>query len=288
MSNNEPNPMLTNSRLKITGDIVELMEFTNSMYLGPKTRKRITRKRVAGQRLIKNLNRTRTTVIDLINCNAFQYYPDLLHPSCNWPITPKFVTFTYRAEATNLTQVLIDFKLFNQRYAKAFYDLKKLPAKYLAIYEIQKKRERTYKKAVWHFHVVYFNLPWIDKNFMQDIWKHGFIDVRDLSAVGNVGFYMTKYMLKDANDPRLQGHRMYLASQKLYRPKVVRYPELINGLVRDFPASLITSETPPKESKYLGELIRTRFNIAKDPELAKKFRKDLADLTGQGLVEGKV
>ena len=50
----------------------------------------------------------------------------------------------------------------------------------------------------------------------------------------------------------------------------------------------ITSETPPKESKYLGELIRTRFNIAKDPELAKKFKKNLSDLAGQGLVEGKV
>jgi hypothetical protein len=284
MSNNEPNPMLTNSRLKITGDIVELMEFENPMYLGPKTRKKTTKKRVTGQRLIKNLHRTRTTVIDLINCNAFQYYPDLLHPSYSWPITPKFVTFTYRESMTNLTQALIDFKLFNQRYAKAFYDLKKLPAKYLAIYEIQKKREMTYKKAVWHFHVVYFNLPWIDKNFMQDVWKHGFIDVRDLSAVGNVGFYMTKYMLKDANDPRLQGHRMYLASQNLLKPKVVRYQEIINQLVRNFPAEIITQETPPKQSKYLGELTRTRFNIAKNPELAEKFKKDLSDLDSKGEV----
>jgi hypothetical protein len=288
MSNNDPNPMLTNCRLKVTGDIVELLEFTNPMYLGPKTRKKTAKKREAGKKLKKNLVRTMTTVIDLINCNAFQYYPDLLHPSSSWPITPKFVTFTFKNEVTDLTYALKCFSLFNQRFAMAFYAVKKLPAKYLCVYEVQKKREAKYKKAVWHFHCVYFNLPWIDKNLMQDIWKHGFIDVRDLSAVGNVGFYMTKYLLKDANDPRLEGHRMYLASQNLLRPKVVRYPVLISELVRSFPASLITSETPPKESKYLGEMIRTRFNIAKDPELAKKFKKNLSDLAGQGLVEGKV
>ena len=45
--------MLTNSRLKVTGDIVELLEFERPMYLGPKTRKKTAKKRVAGQRLIK-------------------------------------------------------------------------------------------------------------------------------------------------------------------------------------------------------------------------------------------
>jgi hypothetical protein len=209
----------------------------------------------------------------------------LLHPSSSWPITPKFCTFTFREEVTDLTYALKCFKLFNQRFAHVFYGVKKLPAKYLAVYEIQKKREYKYKKAVWHFHCVYFNLPWIDKHLMQDCWKHGFIDVKDISAVGNVGFYMTKYMLKDANDPRLQGHRMYLASQNLIKPKSVYFPELINNLVRDFPQEIITQETPPKQSKYLGELIRVRFNISKNPELAKKFKQDLDDLAELDMID---
>ncbi len=99
MPNNDGSTMATNSRLKVTGDIVELMEFSNTMYLGPRHRRRMTaRKRWPGQRLIKNMFRTQTTIIDLINSNAFQYYPDLLHPSQNFPITPKFVTLTYAKE----------------------------------------------------------------------------------------------------------------------------------------------------------------------------------------------
>jgi hypothetical protein len=270
--------MATNSRLKITGDIVELMEFSNAMYLGPRTRRRMQMKRVPGKRLVKNMHRTQTTIIDLINSNAFQYYPDLLHPSQHFPITPKFVTLTYRGEVTDLTQVLKDFSKFQKRFAYAFYGTKDLPQKYLAVYEIQRKRAKKYGKEVWHFHCVYFNLPWIDKHLMQDCWSHGFIDVRDVSAVGNIGFYMTKYMLKDANDPKTIGHRLYLTSAGLKRPQIIRYEPIINNLLHDFSLDIMTSETPPKETKYLGELVRRRFNIAKNPVLAKQFLSDLKTL----------
>ena len=222
--------------------------------------------------------RTQTTIIDLINSNAFQYYPDLLHPSQHFPITPKFVTLTYKEEITDLTQALKDFSKFQKRFSYTFYGTQTRPQKYLAVYEIQRKRAKKYGKEIWHFHCVYFNLPWIDKHLMQDCWTHGFIDVRDVSAVGNIGFYMTKYMLKDANDPKTTGHRLYLTSSGLKKPTVIRYEAVINSLIHSFPADIITSETPPKETKYLGELTRTRFNIAKNPALARQFQADLRTL----------
>ncbi len=113
---------------------------------------------------------------------------------------------------------------------------------------------------------------------MQDCWSHGFIDVRDVSAVGNIGFYMTKYMLKDANDPKTLGHRLYLTSSGLKRPQIIRYEPVINGLLRNFTLEIQTSETPPKDTKYLGELTRRRFNVAKDPAIARQFLADLKTL----------
>lgn len=142
------------------------------------------------------LNRAKKKVRRLINANIGK-----------WGELPKFLTLTFAEHITDIRGANYEFKKFRQRLE---YEIKK-KLEYVAVVEFQ-------KSGRIHYHVVIFNMPYIDVNHLAGIWRNGFIKINVIDHVDNLGAYVTKYMTKGNDDSRLRGEKSYFASRGLYKP----------------------------------------------------------------------
>jgi hypothetical protein len=104
--------------------------------------------------------------------------------------------------------------------------------KYISIWERQ-------QRGAIHYHVILFNLPFIDAKKIEEIWGNGFIRInlieddkddkkekgkkqskkkQDKKASGIVSGYLTKYFIKDI-DERVREKKAYFYSRNLEKPK---------------------------------------------------------------------
>ena len=145
----------------------------------------------------------------------------------NFGVGSAFVTLTYpdirHLTADDIDVADDDFKKFMKRlrykYNKNF--------KYLAV------REFT-KRGRIHFHMLIdFEVAAQDESYVKQleqlwgttIWKHGFVDIKVLDGVDNVGAYLIKYMTKSISLEAFKGHKAYLCSKGLDRPLEYRGEE---------------------------------------------------------------
>lgn len=125
-----------------------------------------------------------------------------------WGEKSKFVTLTYADNMKDLKESNYNFKKFIQRLN---YKLG-IKLKYSCVVEFQ-------KRGAIHYHLLAYNLPYIENKELAEIWGHGFIKVNNIDNVDNVGAYVTKYMSKDNNDPRLVEQKCHFSSRGLYKPQ---------------------------------------------------------------------
>jgi len=120
----------------------------------------------------------------------------------SWGQKPKFLTLTYEGNMSDRVLALKDFSLFIRRFnyhllrkEKKAKDRKKQVLKYMAVIEYQ-------KRGAAHFHIVFFNLPFLEKKVVEDLWGHGFIKIEQIKKTGKgnpyrgMVFYLMKYMSK--------------------------------------------------------------------------------------------
>lgn len=98
-------------------------------------------------------------------------------------------------------------KICNKKLSKFLQKLRELfpDFKYLGVIEFQ-------KRGAVHYHIL-CDLPFVDKERLAKMWKHGFIDIRKPDYV--IGTYLFKYLAKDLNDEKLKGVRVYFRSKNL-------------------------------------------------------------------------
>lgn len=215
-----------------SGDIIEVYEYEKNVVSGFNNSKSKGKGRSCvadDEEQEKNrelvLHRARRDLRRLINSNVNMY-----------GVSPKFVTLTFADEITDLKVANYEFKKFRQRL-EDYCDKDIL---YVAVPEIQKERLENYGVAVWHYHVVFFNLPFIRADKLSDIWKNGFIKVNRIDKVDNVGAYVCKYMTKDNKE--MKGEKCYFSSRKLYKPIQIKEKERVENLVGALPLSALTYE----------------------------------------------
>lgn len=105
-----------------------------------------------------------------------------------------FVTLTYKENMTDTKRLYADFDKFMKRLR---YNLKKDPEKfgvdieYISVVEPQ-------GRGAWHCHVlmkfVGVNKVYVSNSQIADLWGHGFVSVRGLQGVDNIGAYITPYL----------------------------------------------------------------------------------------------
>lgn len=179
---------------------------------------------------------------------------------CNYNDKSTFLTLTFARNLEDLPEANKEFNLFIKRLK---YYLKKIDEaneaneddentedvkddetdenteddeakekeslKYIAIWERQ-------QRGAIHYHVILFNLPFVEAKKLEEIWGNGFIRInlieenkkekgkkqskkkQDKKASRTVSSYLTKYFTKDIDD-RVREKKAYFSSRNLERPK---------------------------------------------------------------------
>lgn len=171
----------------------------------------------------------------------------------NFDSSSKFVTLTF---AENLTDI--------ERANKAFRDFikrlrRQVPKfKYLAVIEFQ-------KRGAVHYHLL-LDMPYFKASDLGKVWGNGFVKIRRIDNVDNVGAYIVKYMNKDLDDGRLKGKKAYLMSDNLDKPQEYRSWKdseigILNGIIEDLEkkgASVVYSST--YQSERAGAIAYKQYN----------------------------
>lgn len=123
---------------------------------------------------LKSISKSLGRLRDYLNTNITDV------SKCRW------VTLTYAENMTDTKRLYEDFKAFNKklrRYLKVNYE-------YIVAMEPQ-------GRGAWHAHMVMIfedKAPFIPNEVMAEKWGNGFVTVKKLDDVDNVGAYLTAYL----------------------------------------------------------------------------------------------
>jgi hypothetical protein len=156
------------------------------------------------------VNRTRRDIRRTVNAN-----PQLI----------KFLTLT--STSTNIDKMSKCFNLFTQRMEDRYSEFQ-----YFSVREFQKDVDFFGKAkpdgGAIHYHLL-CNLRYVKSKELEKIWGHGFIKIKKVKHVDNLGRYLSKYLQKDMFDKRMFGKKKFFCSQNLKRQT-----EIINTDAQDF------------------------------------------------------
>jgi hypothetical protein len=207
----------THKKLVISGDFIELYTFEKPLFYNHEPHNTLNEKNNQNERSFQSIKRSRDNIRRLCNANINKQHK------------PKFLTLTFKEEITDLKEARKYFSTFIKKYRYKHGDLQ-----YLGVAEIQKKRYQKYGKKVWHFHIIFFNLPFIYgiKEDITQSWPYGFIKINALDHVKNAGAYVSKYLRKDLYEKELIGQKSYFASKNLKKPFLHRDQQNVDNYLQ--------------------------------------------------------
>lgn len=235
-------------KMIVSGHVYEVLKYGKSVKVG-ETRNIYGRSLRASEESKKEirkktLNKAKSMIRRLINANINA-----------WGETAKFVTLTFAENVTNVKQANYEFKKFRQRLE---YKLK-IKLKYVAVVEFQ-------KRGAIHYHVVFFNLPYVENSYLANVWSNGFIKINSIDNVDNIGAYVTKYMTKEDYErektDKLIGQKSYFTSRGLKKPLEIYEKEKIEHL-----ESVLSKHkvyTAEFSSDYLVKVSYSQYNTKRD------------------------
>lgn len=147
---------------------------------------------------------------------------------------PVFLTLTFKKNIKDIKEANYHYTLFIQRLK---YQIRS-NLKYIAVIEFQ-------KRGSIHYHCVFFNLPFIQKDKLESIWSHGFSNIQIAKNINDVSKYVSKYMSKQLLDKRLVGQKAYFCSRGLQRPKTYYLQNSIDNVLKNVKLNLTEVITKP-------------------------------------------
>jgi hypothetical protein len=197
-------------RLVVYGNYMDLYEYDDLRFVH--CGKDIVKfKKMDTKRRKDSFSRARQNLFRLVQANVNVY----------GKYKPVFVTLTFAENISDLDVANIKLKYF-------FTKLKNhigYRVKYVCVPEFQ-------KRGAVHYHIVFFNLPFIDKSVLQDLWSNGWTRIEGVNTISSMSAYLAKYLTKDTFfSQKFYGRRCYFSSRGLIRP-VVYYDDFsIDDLV---------------------------------------------------------
>ena len=187
---------------------------------------------------------------------------------CNFDDRTKFVTLTFRNNIQDITVTNREFKYFIQRLNYYIYQTKTQLLKYIATWEKQ-------KRGAIHYHVIFFDFPYIAKEKLQNLWSHGFIKINriDVDSKENRGRYLSKYFTKDL-DLKEHKKKAFFKSQNLKMPKETKLI-LTDEILRDLQKENIIFQKEYTRQVYDSNAISATGSYLKDSRVTYiKIRKE--------------
>lgn len=178
----------------------------------------------------------------------------------NFSGSSKFLTLTFKENVQDITYADEQFKKFIKRF-KYHFGMQQL--KYLAVREFQ-------KRGAIHYHLICdwnhamdseSEIRQYERLLGEKIWGHGFVDIKQIEHVDNVGAYIIKYMTKNVMVEVFKGKKIYLCSQGLERPLVYcdqEAEEIIKAYDLGRKKEVFTNSY---ESEYLGTITYNEYNL---------------------------
>ncbi len=170
------------------------------------------------------------------------------------PQLKKFLTLTFAKSMPELTKANYLFKLAMNRILTG-----KPEFEYISIVEFQKDidyhgRVKPDGGSV-HYHLL-CNIETIIKRdrfewerwFQRRYWKYGFVKIKNVTTVDNMGAYFCKYLSKDMYDKRMFGKKKYFCSRTLKKPV-----EIIGYEARIFFERFLKNLEPTYKNTHKGE-----------------------------------
>lgn len=187
---------------------------------------------------------------------------------CNFNSKSKFLTLTFadnnKVDIRDIRQTHKIFKQFIQRLKTYFPKLK-----YVAIPEFQDKKQR----GAIHYHMI-SNLPFTPNETLAKIWRYGFVNIKSIEHITNVGAYLAKYLSKNTNDSRFGSAKKVLRSKYLDTPQV----EYTKGALKIINKYDLRNKQPNYVKKYKSEMHGGNITISlfdlKNPILPTKDSND--------------
>ena len=102
----------------------------------------------------------------------------------------RWCTLTYADNMTDTKQLYKDFEKFNKRFQYYCKTHGYGKAEYIVMMEPQ-------GRGAWHAHLLYIwdnKAPYIPNKEFAELWGHGFVKIKKLDNVDNVGAYLTAYL----------------------------------------------------------------------------------------------
>ena len=273
--------MLTTQKLVFAGDNVYLYHFENPVAYGSKegVKKRKTEDFIENikveeskeQMRARALNRAKNKVILLTNTN----YNKWKNPETGEYFKSVYLVLTFKQNITDIKYANREFSKFIQRLNYHITKLKKSYLKYVWTIEFQ-------KRGAIHYNVIIFNMPYIENDTLQEIWKHGYIDIQEIKDIGNVGSYISKYISKTFDDKRLHGEKCYAVSRGLKKPLIIRNIRDINFFLTMLEVDKAVYKTSYKND-HQGEVDVFQYDLRNGPYSYEDFQAVFALKYGTGV-----
>lgn len=181
---------------------------------------------------------------DWVNANAWQYR------DVNGRLyLPVFVTLTFKEDVRNIETANKIFTLFIKRLNFFVVQDKRAELKYINVIEFQDKN----RDGVIHYHTLFFNLPFVYKKRLEKIWDQGFVKIKKVDRIKNLAGYMSKYMVKGFDDPRLDGKKRYFPSRNLIKPITIRDELTAKAVLHQLPEDKL-HKVREFESVHVGKV----------------------------------
>ncbi|MBB6451575.1 hypothetical protein HNR44_003590 [Geomicrobium halophilum] len=208
--------------------------------------------------LKRSLSRTVQTLRRTINANIHEWGKE----------KPKFMTLTFKENIRDHDIANKEFQQFVRRLSRRLFK-KQSGLKYTCVVERQ-------ARGAIHFHVLFYNLPYIPQNQLVKVWENGKeqrgLRINAIDNVDNVGAYVVKYIEKDIHammkdsetktgkNAKEKGKKLYFQATGLYKPqeKAVSKEELeaIESELIDNGANVYEAE---HENEYVGKMIYKQY-----------------------------
>ena len=203
----------------IYGSNIDVYEFPNvKVTFRRKERDTTRRLSEAKTRNEASVRRARTQVRRLTEANVRQW----------GNYKPIFSTLTQKENIESLITSNRRFSLFVKRLSYAVgHDLK-----YVAVPEFQ-------KRGSVHYHIIFFNLPYIDVHKFEKVWGFGMTNIQVIKKIDRTGHYLAKYFTKAVKDPRLFQKKAYFSSRGLLRPVDIYGGSEVDELLNDDTLKLV-------------------------------------------------
>lgn len=159
-------------------DDVEVDYQTGEVTIPEECIKEFKEKAVARVDNLQGLRRSMKAVRDLINCNVVN------------PVSARWITLTYAENMTDPKRLYTDRGAFWKRVKRWCTKNDIAIPEYISVVEPQ-------ARGAWHLHELWIfpdKAPFLENEVVRNLWSFGFVTVRALENVDNVGAYLTAYL----------------------------------------------------------------------------------------------